>query len=174
MSRQYFCVLFVALMMLLVSALGQEALSITVSTDKQNYDRGQAVLITVKVQQFGAPVASTVVYFELRDPQNQVKASGFMITDSTGKYSKQIMIGDSFPLGSYTVYVSVTVGSQSASATAVFQTIPEFAFSLVLVVAFVVAIGMLSAFGKRELRKYKHVSHVNIIGKGMVETVRNA
>jgi uncharacterized protein YfaS (alpha-2-macroglobulin family) len=140
-------------MLLPVLTPGQEALSITLTTDKQNYDLGQAVLFTVRVQQSGAPVASVVVFFELRDPQNHVMANGFGITDSTGKYSRQIMIGNDFPLGPYTVYVSVTANGQSASTTAVFQTIPEFVSGsmLIQVSAFVIAISMLALYGKRKV-----------------------
>lgn len=150
MSRQYLYLLPVlALTLLPVSTLGQEALSITVTTDKQSYDLGQAVLITVRVQQFGAPVANVLVYFELRDPQHQVRASGTMITDSTGKYTRQILIGNELPLGSYTVYVTATVGNQSASAETVLQTIPEFPSTLVLMFALVIAIGISRVYPKK-------------------------
>jgi len=152
MARQYLCFLFVLVLMLLpVATRGQEALSITLTTDKKNYDLGQAVLFTVRVQQSGAPVASVVVFFELRGPHNQVITNGFGITDSTGKYSRQIAIGNDFPLGAYTVYVSVTANGQSASATAVFQAIPEFVSGsmLVQVFAFVLAISLLRLRGKR-------------------------
>jgi len=142
--------LALALMLLVVPTIGQEALSITVSTDRRDYGLGQAVLITATVRQFGAPVANAVVYFELRDPQNQIKASGFMFTDSLGKCSRQTMIGNDFPLGSYTANVRVTVGNQSASATTAFQTIPEFPSSLVLALALVIAIGMLEVYRKKE------------------------
>jgi uncharacterized protein YfaS (alpha-2-macroglobulin family) len=152
MSKRYFYALFiVGLALLPISALGQDTLTVTVSTDKQNYDRGQFVLITVEVQKSGMPVTSTTVYFELRDPSGQPISSGFMITDSTGHYTKQIMIGNTSPLGSYTVYVSVTVGDESASATAVFQTVPEFGSSLALLFVIVAAIALLTAFRKKRI-----------------------
>ena len=152
MSRWGFCFLFALVFMLLaVPTLGQETLSITVSTDRKDYDLGQVILITVRVQQFGAPVANAVVYFELRDPQNQVRASGFEgVTDSSGKISWQVMIGNDFPLGSYIVYISVNAGGQSATAQIAFQTIPEFPSALVLVFAFAIAIVMLEVYRKRD------------------------
>lgn len=149
-NRCLFAVIVLTLIPLLVPALGQTSLTITVSTDKQNYDLGQLIVITGSVHQSGAPVPNAVVVFELRDPQNQVKASGFMNTDSSGAYSRQLTIGNDFPLGAYTVYVSVTVGSQSASATTKFQAIPEFLSSLVPVIALVITIGILRGNGKQE------------------------
>jgi hypothetical protein len=151
MKRHYLCLLFVLALMLPYSALGQESLSITVSTDKQNYGLGQIVVFTVKVQQAGAPLAHTPVYYELRDSQNQVRANGLITTDDTGRYTKQITIGDNFPLGSYTVYVRVTVGSQTASATTAFQTIPEFPSDVVLLFTLAVGIGILGASRRRKL-----------------------
>jgi hypothetical protein len=151
MIRQCFCVFFVlALVLLPVPMFGQEALSVTVSTDKQDYDVGQVVLITVRVQQFGVPVANAEVYFQLRDPQNQVRANGFRgVTDSSGKLSWQVMVGSNYPLGSYSVYVSVNAGGQSATAQTAFQTIPEFPSILVLVVALAIAFGMLEVYRKK-------------------------
>ena len=138
-------------MLLVAPTLGQDTLSISVSTDKQDYDLGQVVLITVRVQQFGAPVANAVVYFELRDPQNRLKSSGFGgVTDSSGKISWQVIVGNDFPLGSYTVSVSVNAGGQTATAQTAFQTIPEFQSILVLVVALAIAIGMLEVSRKKE------------------------
>jgi hypothetical protein len=151
MRKGDFYVLFVVgLALLPVSALGQDTLAVTVSTNKQNYDRGQFVLITVEVQKSGTPLKSTTVYYELIDPLGEQISSGFMITDSTGRYTKQVMIGNSSPLGSYTVYVSVTVGDESASATASFQTVPEFNSSVALLVAIVAAVALLTAFRKKE------------------------
>jgi hypothetical protein len=152
MSRRRFCIMFaLACMLLAVPTFGQDTLSVTVSTDKQDYDLGQAVLITVRVRQFGAPVANAVVYFELRDPQNQVRAKGFEgVTDSSGKLSWQIMIGNDFRLGSYVVYVSVNAGGQSATAQTAFQTIPEFSSILVLVVAVAMTVGMLDVYRAKE------------------------
>jgi len=151
MIRQFFCVLFVlALMLMPVPMFGQEALSVTVSTDKQDYDLGQVVLVTVRVQQFGLPVANAEVYFQLRDSQNQVKASGFRgVTDSSGKLSWQVIVGNNYPLGSYSVIVSVNAAGQSATAQTAFQTIPEFPSSLVLVVTLAIAFGMLEVYRKK-------------------------
>jgi len=137
--------------MLPYSALGQQPLSITVSTDKQNYGLGQIIVFTVEVQQAGAPMAHTPVYYELRDSQNQTRANGLITTDDTGRYTKQITIGDDFPLGSYTVYVRVTVGSQTASATTTFQTIPEFPSDIVLLFTLAVGIGILGTSRKKKL-----------------------
>jgi hypothetical protein len=152
MSRLYFCGLFIlGLMLLSVPAFGQETLSVTVTTDKLDYDLGQVVLITVRAHQFGAPVANAQVYFELCDPQNQVKASGFVrgVTDSSGKVSWQVMVGSNYPLGSYTVYVSINAGGQTATAQTAFQTIPEFPSILVLVVALAIAFCMLEIYRKK-------------------------
>jgi hypothetical protein len=142
---------FFTLALLPVSALAQDALIVTVTTDKQTYDQGQFVLITVEVLKSGTPAAYTTVYYQIRDPAGQPISSGFIITDSTGHYTKQIMIGNDFPLGSYEVYVSVTIGDESASATADFQTVPEFNSSLALLSAFVAAVGVLTAFGKKRI-----------------------
>jgi hypothetical protein len=149
MNRAYLCLLFVLALMLPAPAVSQTSLSITVGTNSQDYGLGQIVLVTVKVELSGAPVAHTPVYYELRDPRNQTIANGLMTTDDTGRYTKQIAIGNDFPLGSYTVYVTVTVGSQTASATASFQTIPEFPSYMVLVFTLGISVGILGAFGRR-------------------------
>jgi hypothetical protein len=149
----YLCVL-VALMLILfpVSTGGQENLSIAVTTDKQTYALGQTILIAVSVQQFGAPVASVTVFYEVQGPQNQVITSGFGITDSTGKYMKQITIGNDLSVGSYTVTARVSANGQNASAISAFQTVPEFASDLILVqlFAFFSAIALLRSSRKRE------------------------
>lgn len=150
---RYLCLLVALTLILLpVSTTGQETLSVTVTTDKQTYALGQTILIAVSVQQFGAPVASVVVFFELRGPQNQVITNGFGITDSTGKYMRQIIIGNDFFLGSYSVIVKVSANGQDATATSAFQTVPEFSSDLILVqlFAFFIAITMLRSCGKRK------------------------
>lgn len=104
MNRPHVFLMFVVALMLPILALCQGSLSITVSTDKQEYGLGQIVIFTIQVQQSGAPVAHTSVYYELRDSQNQVRANGLITTDDTGRFTKQITIGNDFPLGSYAVY----------------------------------------------------------------------
>jgi hypothetical protein len=142
-ANQYLCLLFVlALILLPVSTSGQETLTITVTTDQQSYALGQTILMAISVQQFGSPVASVAVFYELRGPQNQVITNGFGITDSTGKYAKQVTVENDFPLGAYTVYVSVSANGQTASATGAFRTIPEFTSGPVLL-AFLIIITML-------------------------------
>jgi hypothetical protein len=148
MNRPYVFLMFVMALMLPVLTMGQGSLSITVTTDKQDYGLGQIVTLTIQVQQSGAPVAHTSVYYELRDSQNQVRANGLITTDDTGRFTKQITIGNDFPLGAYAVYARVTVGDQTASATTAFQTIPEFSSNVVLMIAFVVGTGILGAFGR--------------------------
>jgi hypothetical protein len=150
-NRLFYAFFMLALVLLPVSALAQDTLTITVSTDKQTYDQGQFVLITVEVLKSGTPVAYTTVYYQILDPVGKPISSGFMITDSTGHYTKQIMIGNDFPLGLYEAYVSVTVGDESASATAVFQTVPEFSSSLALLSAFVAVVGMSTAFRRKRI-----------------------
>jgi hypothetical protein len=150
-GRHFFAFFTLALALLPVSALAQDTLIITVTTDKQTYDQGQFVLIAVEVLKSGTPLAYTTVYYQIRDPAGQQISSGFMITDSTGHYTKQITIGSDFPLGSYEVYVSVTVGDEAASATAVFQTVPEFSSSLALLSAFVAVVGMSTAFRRKRI-----------------------
>ena len=152
---RYLYLLFaLALVLLPIPASTQETLSVTVTTDKQSYSFGQIILIDISVQQFGAPVASVTVFYELRGPQNQVVANGFGITDSTGKCMKQVTVDNDFPLGSYVVYVSVSANGQTAYATSAFQTIPEFSSSLALVLvqsfAFLIAITMLRSRAKRK------------------------
>ena len=154
LAKQYdYCLLLVlALLLVPISTSGQENLSITVTTDKQSYALGQTILIAASVQQFGAPVASVSVFYELRGPQNQVVTNGFGITDSTGKYTRAVTVGNDFPLGSCTVYVSVSANGQTASATSAFQTIPEFTSSLglVLVQAFVLLIAITAIASRRK------------------------
>jgi hypothetical protein len=153
LTKQYLCLLFVlALILLPVLTSGQETLSVTVTTDKQSYALGQTILIAISVQQFGAPVASVVVFYELRGPQNQVITNGFGITDSTGKYMRQITVGNDFPLGSYTVNVKVSANGQDASATSAFQTIPEFTLGplLIQLFSFLITITVLRSYRKRK------------------------
>jgi hypothetical protein len=159
MKRAHLCLLFVLALMLPVPAVSQNPLSISVVTNSQNYGLGQVVLVTVKVELSGAPVAQTPVYYELRDPLNQTITNGLITTDDTGRYTKQIMIGNDFPLGSYTVYVRVTVGSQTASATASFQTIPEFSSYIVLVFTLGISLGILGPFGKRRSSRKQPFYH---------------
>ena len=141
------------------SASGQASLSITVTTDKQDYGLGQIVMFTVQVQQSGGPVAHAPVYFELRDSQNEVRANGLISTDDTGKYTKQITIGNDFPLGSYTVYVRVTVGSQTQSATAAFQTISEFTSGMALILALAMGASVVEVCRRRNFnRKQRSLS----------------
>jgi hypothetical protein len=141
-------------MLLLVPARGQSALSVTVTTDKQSYALGQTILIAISVQQFGAPVASVVVFYELRGPQNQAIANGFGITDSTGKCTIPVTVANNIPLGSYTVFVSVSANGQTASASSAFQTVPEFTSSLGLMMAqtfaLLIAIIMLTLCRRRK------------------------
>lgn len=139
--------------MLPLSAFCQAPLVITVTTDKQDYGLGQIVTFTVQVQLSGGPVAHTPVYFELRDPQNKVRVNGLISTDDTGKYTKQITIGNDFPLGSYTVYVRVTVGSQTSSATAAFQTIPEFTSDMPLMLALAMGVSIMEACRRRKFNR---------------------
>lgn len=155
MAKQSLYLLFVlALILLPAPTNGQENLSVTVTTDKQSYALGQTILMIISVRQFGAPVVSVAVFYELLGPQNQVITNGFGITDSTGKYTKQVTVGNDFPLGSYTVYVNVSANGQTTSATSAFQTIPEFTSDpgLVLIQAFVflIAITILTSCRKRK------------------------
>jgi hypothetical protein len=155
LAKQYLFLLFLlALILLPVPTSGQENLSVTVTTDKQSYALGQTILIAISVQQFGAPVASVVVFYELRGPQNLVVANGFGITDSTGKCTREITVENSFPLGSYTVSVTVSANGQTASATSAFQTIPEFTSGLGLMLvqafAFLIAMIMIRSGAKRK------------------------
>jgi hypothetical protein len=155
LGKQYLCLLFLlALILLPVPASGQETLSVTVTTDKQTYALGQTILIAITVQQFGGPVASVVVFYEVRGPQNLVITNGFGITDSTGKCTREVTVENSFPLGSYTVSVTVSANGQTASATSAFQTIPEFTSGLGLVLvqafAFLIAITMMRSCAKRK------------------------
>ena len=139
--------------MLPLSASGQASLSITVTTEKQDYGLGEIVIFTVQVRQSGGPVAHAPVYFELRDPQNEVRANGLISTDDTGKYTKQIMIGNDFPLGSYTIYVRVTVGNQTASDMAVFQTIPEFTSGIVPMLALAMGASIIELRRRRKFTR---------------------
>jgi Tfp pilus assembly protein PilZ len=161
LAKQILCFLFVLVLMLLaVPTSAQENLTVTVTTDKQSYSLGQTILIAVSVQQFNAPVASVVVYYELRGPQNQVITNGFGITDSTGKYVRQVTVGNDFSLGSYTADVKVSANGQTASASSAFQTIPEFTSSsglvLIQALAFLIAVTVLTAYRRTnsaELRR---------------------
>jgi hypothetical protein len=157
-AKQYLCLLFVlALMLLAVPTRAQENLTVTVTTDKQSYSLGQTILIAISVQQFNAPVASVVVHYELHGPQNQVITNGFGITDSTGKYMRQVTVGNDYPLGSYTVDASVSANGQTASASSAFQTIPEFTSSsglvLVQALAFLIAITVLASYPRTNSRR---------------------
>jgi hypothetical protein len=150
--RYFWLLIALAFILLPVSASGQETLSVTVTTNEQTYALGQTILIAISVQQFGAPVASVTVFFEVQGPQNQVITNGFGITDSTGKYMTQITIRNDLSLGSYTVIARVSANGQNASATSAFQTVPEFTSDLILVqlFAFFIAITMLRSYGKRK------------------------
>jgi len=130
---------------LTASASGQGTLTISVVTDKITYDHGEVITITGQVQSSGSPVPNAVVVFELRDSQNNVRATGFMTTDQVGAFSRTITVGADFLNGSYSVYCSVVVGDQVASNSASFQVVPEFPMgaSLVTLVALVVALSLL-------------------------------
>jgi hypothetical protein len=126
-------------------AWGQGTLTISVATDKTTYDHGEVITIMGQVQSSGNPVPNAVVVFELRDGQNNIKASGYMTTDQAGAFSRTITVGGDFLNGSYGVFCSVVVGDQVASNSASFQVVPEFPMgaSLVTLVALVVALSFL-------------------------------
>ena len=113
--------------------LGQGTLTVSVATDKITYDHGEAITITGQVRNSGNPVPNAVVVFELRDSQNNVKATGFMTTDWAGAFSRTITVGGDFLGGSYSVYCSVVVDDQVASNSASFQVVPEFPMGTSLV-----------------------------------------
>jgi hypothetical protein len=156
LARRYRGFLLLALVVMLLAGpvSAQENLSVTVTTDKQTYALGQAIIISVSVQQFGAAVASVSIFYELRGPQNQAITSGFGITDSNGKYTKTATVANDFPLGSCTVYVSVSANGQTASATSAFQTIPEFnsGVGALLVQTFVLLIAIMAIKSRRRSR----------------------
>lgn len=78
----------------------QGTLTITVLTNKLAYDHGEVITIAGQVQSSGGPVPNVVVVFELRDSQNNVKATGYMTTDQVGAFSKTITVGGDFSVGS--------------------------------------------------------------------------
>ena len=145
-----FSISTLVLAFLVASVSGQGPVTLTVTTDKQVYDRGTVLAITGQVQDSGSPVPNVVVVFELRDSQNNVKASGFATTDQAGAFSRTITVGNDFAVGSFTVYVSVTVGDQTASNSVSFQVVPEFPLGpgLVMLVAFAVALSFLKKTGR--------------------------
>jgi hypothetical protein len=148
--------LMIGVLLLTHLAIAQSTISISVSTSKGSYNLREAITIAGQVLNGSTPVPNAVVVFELRDSQNQVKASGYMTTDQSGQYSRTV--SGNFTQGGYTVYVNVTVGNQTASNNTAFQVVPEFPAGI----DFVLTIALILSFGLTRITQRKTQKHLRL------------
>jgi hypothetical protein len=153
--------LMIGILTLTHSTLAQSAISISVSTSKGSYNLRETITITGQVLNVTTPVSNAVVVFELRDSQNQMRASGYMTTNQTGQYSR--IVSGNFTQGGYTVYVNVTVGNQTTSNNTGFQVVPEFpsGIEFVLAIALILTFGLTTVMQRRtQMHSRRHQSMV--------------
>jgi len=134
------------------AVMAQRTLTITVATDKKTYGPGAVIEITGQVLRAGQPEGNVTVVFELRNQTGTI-ASGFMMTNSTGEFSKVLQVAGAFIPGSYTVYVGVTVDNETATSSASFTVVPEFPSSPQLIVLVSLAVSILLLRQRKSMKR---------------------
>jgi hypothetical protein len=107
---------------------GANQLSVTVSTDKQSYDPGEAVLIAGRVldqSMNGVTLAS--VSIQVNDPSEKPIHVGWILSTTDGYYEDQFIAQNSSMNGGYSIYVTASKpGYVDATAQAGCIIAPEF------------------------------------------------
>jgi len=100
---------------------GTTSSNLTVSTDSGIYSCGNNVMITAIVASGSTVVTGVAVVFEIRSPSGSVLASGSSSTDSQGYARFQFTLPSTCQTGTYTVFASTTIGTNSLTASANFS-----------------------------------------------------
>lgn len=116
MTMKIQALVLLLLLFFVPSAIAQETLKITISTDSSSYNPSEAVRLNGKVTLSENPVGGAVVVFEARNPQNSVIGSGYASTSSEGNYGKEFVLQSDATSGLYTIYVNVNYQGQMSSA----------------------------------------------------------
>ena len=135
MKCRRWCLLFLILAAVLPFTVnysyGANQLSVTVSTDKQSYDPGEAVLITGRVLDSslnGVTLAS--VSIQVNDPTGKAIHVGWILSTTDGYYEDQFIAQDKSMNGGYSIYVTASKsGYVDAAAQAGCIITPEFQVS---------------------------------------------
>jgi len=127
--------IFAALVPLTVGySYGANQLSVTVSTDKESYDPGEAVLITGRVLDAESlnGVALAGVSIQVNDPSGKATHVGWILSTTDGYYEDQFIAQDDSMDGGYSIYVTASKpGYADATAQAGCIIAPEFQVSRV-------------------------------------------
>jgi hypothetical protein len=107
---------------------GANQLSVTVSTDKQSYDPGQAVLMTGRVlDQSMNGVALASVSIQVNNSSGNAIHVGWILSNAHGYYEDQFIAQNNSMNGGYSIYVTASKpGYVDATAKAGYIIAPEF------------------------------------------------
>jgi len=100
----------------------QDELRVSISTDKEKYDRGDEVRISGLVKlNLGASVAGATVSLSVLDPAGEEVHAAVMNTDQAGRYAENFTLPSIAVEGTYTVYATASMtGYKDAYATVTF------------------------------------------------------
>jgi len=104
-----------------ICILANPALSVTVSTDKEAYRRGESVTISGLVLKDGSPVSGASVGLIVKNPLGGTVFVDQKSTDTNGRYSTSFTLPSDAMVGQYTVSVTATYGGESATSSASFR-----------------------------------------------------
>jgi hypothetical protein len=107
---------------------GANQLSVTLSTDKQSYDPGDAVLITGRVlDQSLNGVALASISIQVNDPTGNAIHVGWVLSTTDGYFEDQFIAQNNSMNGGYSIYVTASKpGYVDATAQAGCIITPEF------------------------------------------------
>ncbi len=91
------------------------AAKISVDSTERQTTRGSRVRVSGKVVTSGAACALTRVDIKLQSEAGQWHLLGTLVTDSAGRYSGEVVVPNSVPVGDYDLF-AVTPGSQACGA----------------------------------------------------------
>jgi hypothetical protein len=131
---------------------GANQLSVTLSTDKQSYDPGDAVLIAGRVLDQslnGVDLAS--VSIQVNDPSGNAIHVGWILSTTDGYYEDQFIAQNDSMNGGYSIYVTASKpGYVDATAQAGCIIAPEFQASHVQWLMLLPALLLVLLVGKRK------------------------
>jgi len=96
-----------AIMLLFSTAFAQTEMSITVSTNSDTYDPGEAVTISGVVKDISSiPVPAAMISIQVKDPTDQTIYIGVQYSSSDGSYTDHFLLANDSPTGDYGVFVA--------------------------------------------------------------------
>lgn len=102
-----------SILLVLPLAYSQSSLSITVSTNKTQYFRGETVTISGRIlDSQGSPIAAASVSIQVGDPPIH---PNLLFSDSSGQYSDSFILGSNVAPGQYIVYATVSKAGYSSA-----------------------------------------------------------